>query len=543
MPKKMAKEEFIKKAKEIHGDKYDYSKAEYVNNSTNISIICPNHGIFQQNPKNHLNGFGCKKCTLEKKALNKKDVIDKLNKIYNNKYDYSLLHFNSTKNKIKVICPEHGEFEKTLEKHLYSNQGCPKCSGYKMDKDKFIKKASIIHNNKYDYSKVEEVRKKDRIKIICPEHGEFEQTVDNHLQGKGCAKCANNTKKDIYSFVEKAKIIHGLEYDYSKSHYDGLSNKVEILCKEHGSFFQTPINHLRGTICPKCSKKIIISKSEEEINTFLAKYTKVETSNRDILSGKELDIYLPELKLAIEFNGLYWHSYDRLELKEEKERHLYKTEECEKQGIQLIHINEDEWLFKKQIVKSILSHKLGNSRNRIYARKCKVKEIDPSDYNKFCEVNHIQGKRNSKIKLGLFYDSELLSVMGFNIHSKYQWELIRYCQKQNCSVIGGASKIWKYFIKNYKPDSILSFCDRRWSDGRIYHKLGMKMIELTPPNYKYVKNKQFLSRLQCQKHKLSRLLDFFDHNKTEYENMFINGYRRIWDCGNYKFVWRKENAR
>lgn len=278
----------------------------------------------------------------------------------------------------------------------------------------------------------------------------------------------------------------------------------------------------------------------------------------------ELDIFLPDYNLAIEYNGLMFHSFGKSKytpfnnyLVENSKIHLSKTEECEKLGIQLFHIFEGEsidlWL-------SMIHNKLGLN-NKIPARKCLVKELKYNQVENFLNENHLQGSSVSKINLGLFIKSEdfvkysnlseglnsennevLVAVMSFSrprFNKNYEYELIRFCSLQNYSIVGGASKLFKYFIKNYNPKSIISYANRRFSNGSLYYNLGFKLKSISSPNYFYFKGNSLKleSRNKYQKHKLKDILNFFDENLTETENMYNNNYRKIYDCGNLVFEY------
>ena len=242
-----------------------------------------------------------------------------------------------------------------------------------------------------------------------------------------------------------------------------------------------------------------------------------------------------------------WHSdgystSPKFNTNNSRKRHLLKTELCESKGYQLFHIFENEWINDKQKWISIINNKIGNSK-RIYARKCKVHIIDNNTYKTFCDENHLQGYGIAPIRLGLYYNDELISVMSFGksrFNKNVQYELIRFCSKLNTTVVGGASKLLKYFERNYNPESIISYANRRWSQGNLYKKLGFDLVNKTPPNYFYFKpNENILySRNAFQKHKLKSKLELFDEHLSETENMFNNGYRKIFDCGNFVFIKR-----
>lgn len=216
--KKLTTDEFIKKAKQIHGDKYDYSKVKYVDCNTKITIICPKHGEFQQSPSKHLHKQGCPKC----KGVfryNTQTWIEEAIKRFGNKYDYSKVQYKSAHEKVCIICPEHGEFWQTPANHLYG-QGCQKCSYLQMRKDRqwskeyFIEKAISVHGNRYDYSKVNYVNQNTKIEIVCPEHGSFYQIPSSHLRGSGCPICmCSHGERAISDYLDTNTIEYIREYN------------------------------------------------------------------------------------------------------------------------------------------------------------------------------------------------------------------------------------------------------------------------------------------------------------------------------------------
>ena len=248
---------FIEKAKIIHGNKYDYSKVKYINNKTKVNIICKIHGIFMQTPHSHLNENGCRKCGtisyLKKRffSYTTDNFIEKSKIIHGDKYDYSDVKYINSMTKVNIICKNHGNFMQAPAQHL-RGAGCGKCSGRYMDQEYFIKKAKIIHKDKYDYSNVIYVKNKIKVIIICSIHGEFKQTPHDHLSGHGCSKCAGKYLDKEY-FIERSRTIHKNKYDYSNVIYKRGDIKVEIICKKHGKFEQIPHHHLAGLGCYKCN--------------------------------------------------------------------------------------------------------------------------------------------------------------------------------------------------------------------------------------------------------------------------------------------------
>ncbi len=341
-------------------------------------------------------------------------------------------------------------------------------------------------------------------------------------------KRENNDILEIENGVYVAKCDQNKEHNYkidSHSYYQRKMYKIPIC-----------------TICNPIQHNI--SGNEVNILNFIKENynNEIILNSRNIIPPLELDIYIPELKLAFEFNGLYWHS----ELYKEKNYHLNKTEECEKNNIQLIHIYEDDWLYKQDIVKSMILNKLGKIENKIYARKTEVTEVfDNKLVREFLEKNHIQGFVGSNIKLGLFYDDELVSLMTFGKRrvamgkkstNDGEYELLRFCNKLNTNVVGGASKLFKYFINNYKPKEITTYADRSFSQGNLYKQLGFEFTSKTEPNYYYIIDGIRHHRFNFRKDKLVK--EGYDKNKTEHQIMIERKIYRIYDSGNLKFIYK-----
>jgi hypothetical protein len=286
------------------------------------------------------------------------------------------------------------------------------------------------------------------------------------------------------------------------------------------------------------------SLAECEISQLFAEH-EPETNNRSVLNGFELDTYFQKRDFAIEYCGDYWHSYSPSDRKHHSEtRHQAKTLLSIEKNIELFTIFEHEWnnVEKKSIWISKINLKLGVVSERIFARKCSIRIVNAKETKKFLEANHLQGSCSSSINIGLFYNDLLCSILTMGksrYDKKYEYELIRFASLKNTVIIGGFTRLLTAFEKQYQPRSILSYCNLRWSIGNIYEQSGFQRISVTAPNYMYMhlSKKISLSRVQCQKHKLKKVLGVdFDPALTERENMYNNGYRTIHDCGNIKFV-------
>ena len=348
--KKLTKEEFIDKAIQKHGDKYDYSLVEYKNNRIKIKIICPVHGIFEQVPSSHLNGNACKLCYLISKNLNTDEFIIKAIKKHGDRYDYSLVDYKNSNDKIKIICLNHGIFEQAPKSHL-EGQNCPKCNI--ITNEKFIKNAEGVHGNKYDYSLVNYKNNYTKIKIICSIHGIFEQTPANHMSCKNdCPKCAS-ILSNTEDFTTKANIVHENKYDYSLVDYKNNRTKVKIICLKHGIFEQLPSSHLNKQGCPICNE----SKGENVIRKYLKdngiKYKKQKTFDGcNYKYPLRFDFYLIKHNICIEYDGMqhfrpvnYFGGIDTFNyilIKDE-----IKNQYCKNNNIKLIRIRYDENIIEK----------------------------------------------------------------------------------------------------------------------------------------------------------------------------------------------------
>lgn len=256
----------------------------------------------------------------------------------------------------------------------------------------------------------------------------------------------------------------------------------------------------------------------------------------------EIDCYVREKLFGLEYCGEYWHSYTPE--KDNKYYHQNKYKFCAGKNFTLMTIFETEWRNKRDIIESMIKSRLGVS-NRIMARKCQVEEISSREAKKFHEVNHISGYVSSKINIGLVYNNEIVMVLSLSksrYDKKYEYEITRFSCIKGYNIVGGLGKCFSYFKKEFDPKSCMTYADLRFGEGRSYKKIGFKEDGITSPNYFYIKKNgdNLESRLKYQKHKL-KTMPYFDENKTEYEIMSKNNYYRVYDCGNMKYIWKKEN--
>jgi endogenous inhibitor of DNA gyrase (YacG/DUF329 family) len=361
------------------------------------------------------------------------------------------------------------------------------------------------------------------------------------LSKMGARKRAEN---NFQKYVESRK-CEGYEILTTFDEYFISSDR--ILTYRHIECGEIRSSHYRYVRCLKCfpyNKSI----GENEVLNFCESLLgeMVISNDRKFIRPQELDIVIPDYGLGIEYNGLFWHSCDTVSL-EDANYHLEKTTKCEENGLNLLHIFENEWQnpSKQTIWKSIIRNKLGKS-NKIYARKCEIREVSSKESVSFLENNHLQGNAPASIRYGLYHDDILVALMTFGksrFNKKIDWELIRYCNMLNTSVVGGASRLFKHFLKNH-TGSIISYADRRHSQGGLYKNLGFEFSHNSKPNYYYYKDHRTLeSRQKFQKHKLSVILENFDPDLTESQNMYNNGYRKIYDCGNQVWIYNDKHQK
>lgn len=367
----MTQENFIEKAKKIHGNKYDYSVLKYNGALKYVEIICPKHGVFKKIATEHIrqrnaNHGGCYQCSI-KNNHNTEYCIEKFKEIHRNTYDYSLVDYEKDNKKVKIICQKHGVFEQTPAHHKIG-QGCLVCGGSKKSTtEEFIEKSNKKHNKKYDYSDVIYSGNKIKVKIKCPKHGIFEQIPNSHLLGQGCPKCSGKLV-ETKDFILKSNIVHDEKYDYSKVVYKKSVENVIIICPIHGEFKQRPDSHYSGSGCQICSE----SKGEKKINIFLKK-NNINFEKQKIFydcinpkTGKNLkfDFYIQKYNLLIEYDGEYhfspWRLYSSKENAVEnfeklKIRDNIKNEYCKKNDILLLRIPYTEFKNIENIITDYLN--------------------------------------------------------------------------------------------------------------------------------------------------------------------------------------------
>jgi len=495
-------------------------------------INCENN--FQAEFKHRDKKFCCRACYFD---------YAKKNKVIGRKVDLTLREIRKC-----IICEEEFEVKKKANKKMCSDECRKKWNA--IDENKFKRleagKKVVLNNHGVDSIFKKEIFKTEYKNLMINKYG-----VDNPMKYESFVKNLKETIKrnHLDTLIPKLednnlKLLD--EYSVNKNNNTSLSYNFKCL-KCDNIFTSTVMGSGKIPICRKCFPLVKNSKLEEYIKDFLNDNNIQHLdNNRKILDGKEIDLLVSNINLGIEINGNYYHS--EIGGEKDKKYHLNKTNLAYNKGIKLIHIFEDELLYKKDIVLSRLSNLLNLNTNKIFARKCKIKKVLKKEATEFLNKNHIQGDSIDKIRLGLYYNDELVSLMTFgglrkvlgNSKLEGNWELVRFSNKLNTSVVGGFSKLLKFFIKTHNPIKLTTYADIRWSGldeiNNVYAKNGFTYINRTPPNYWYLKVGEYNHRFHRFNYRKDILIkEGFDCNLTEFEIMKLKGYDRIWDCGTMKF--------
>ena len=481
---------------------YDFSKSIYAGMNRKVGFVCPKHGPMQMDAKNLINGKICQKCAIEARAgknrFTRKQMLAKFKATHGDRYDYSLAEYNGQQNSVEIICKTHGKFLQKPEYH-WTGSGCPECF---------------------------------------------------HKDRRGAAQ-----RDTLESVIEKVNNTFGDLFDLSEVVYVNSQQKIKVTCTKHNEVCETKANWLINGCnpCPKCNH--MKSSQETALANYLESFTSVNRRDRKVIGPKELDIYLPNNALAIEYSGMYWHSHGSVEEENKsKHNHYDKYKACASKGARLITIYETEWLERPEALKRLLRNAIGKTKGKLMARKCELKKVQRPEAVTFYEKYHPQGGAGNGEHYGLYWKGKLVSCMRFTYGINDRgtaavnrvWTLSRYATR--ITVSGGASKLFKAFIDEQQPTEVKSFSDNRYFSGGMYEQLGFALEEETAPDYQVwspkigLKPKSHYQRRNIQQRLIEHGVDeMFDHKldtRTEREMTYLMGARRIYDCGKKRWVWK-----
>ena len=498
------------------------------------------------------------------------EVIAKFPKEVQERYDFTTAVYKGALVRIEGIkCPLHGEFSQYAAQLRKNGAGCPTCGdkkrteGMTSSETDYIRRAEEVHAGKgYYYSNIGFTKMNAPITVGCPEHGMFTIDANKHLYRKdNCPQCVKgnrqkrivqyrhlasaskvaNTAKD---FFERCADRHGGFYVYPEQEYKGAKYKIHVVCPKHGKFSVAAWDHLAGRGCRQCVHK---SQPEIDITAFIrALGIEVERGRRDIIAPKEVDLWLPEHNIGIEYHGLYHHLTSK-KGKLHKEKWLL----AQQAGIRLVQIFEDEWLNKQEIVKNRLLAFIGKAEKRD-ARKLQLKAIQWGEAQKFLNSTHIQGAGPVGTCYGLYETETLVAVATFGksrsgamtgAREEGKYEVLRYASLG--TVRGGFTRLFAQFKKDFLPDTVVSYCDLRYGTGGLYQAAGFELEAITEPDYWWVPKGRIerITRYAVQKHKMAKstheLHNYYAQHKTENQICAEAGWEKIHGVGSQKWVWNK----
>lgn len=516
--RKLTMAEVVAKLPADISGRYDFSRAVYAGAAVPITnIVCPEHGPFSQYSGALRKGTGCPTCGHNLRGQNRRkskgQFAEEVRQQSGGKYEVDVTTYKGLHRVVRAVCADHGPFAVKAMRLLYRSQGCSGC-----EKEKRATAARL--------------------------------NVTRGAASK--AKVANNRNR----FLARAKGVHGDAYSYDMDTYTKHRAKMRVTCKAHGDFWMTPEHILKGSGCARCSHHA--SAGENALTEFLRDELgeKVDTRNRKVICPKELDIFLPEHGLAIEYCGEYWHGSSTLEGDAEfVNRHRQKYELCQEEGIRLLTVFESEWLARSRQIKALLRRVLGHEKDRVYARRTSVSRISNASASAFFDLHHVQGGNGAGVNYALQYDGCPVAVMRFGMGSNdrgrgathKQWTITRYATSRR--VVGGASKLFSAFLRDYNPDKVKSFSDNRYFSGGMYAQMGFVFDGEHGVDYKvWHARLGLLHKSRFQRREIpNRIRDIgsdeqFDpktDKRTEKEMTYLLGCRRIYDCGKKRWVWTR----
>lgn len=489
---------------------------------------------------------------------------------YTGPYDFSNSVYVGMNKKVTYKCPAHGEV--TSDAKVVMRGGvCQKCAfasrkgRARVTQSQMLSRFVATHGAKYGYEKAIYRTQQTPVQILCKEHGYFWQKPEFHWSGAGCTMCFHEHKRGasqkdtLESFTTKVKNTFGTGITVLAQEYVNSQAAVDVTCNKHGGVLSTRANWLvnGSNPCPKCNH--MKSKKEQDVADFLSIFTPVVSRDRTILIPKELDIYLPEHNLAIEFCGMYWHSHgDKESTRTNKNRHYEKYVKCAEKGIRLITLYETEWDKTPNAIKRLLRNSIGKTKGKLMARKCELRKVNAEEARSFYNKYHPQGGEGYGEHYGLFWKNKLVACMRFTYGindrgrkaKNREWTLSRYATR--VTVSGAASRLFKAFVMEHNPEMVKSFSDNRLFSGGMYWQLGFVLGEESPPDYSVWSMKLGLRpKPHYQRRMIPKRLqehgfenESFDPDtdpRTESEMTYLMGARRIYDCGKKRWVWKPTN--
>ena len=567
--RKLTLAEFIARSRSVHGSFYDYSASDYRGATVKLCISCPKHGRFNQTPDAHFAGKGCPACRPAKaaftRALKTPEFVKKARAVHGTLYDYSKSDCLGVFQKVEIICPIHGSFWQTPQVHAAMGCGCPLCSRLKRGVrcrntlEDFVSKAQMVHGQGlYVYDKVSYKGAFVPVELICPAHGSFFQQPTSHLMGHGCPECYRERAGDTQthtqeSFTAKASQAQPAErkFSYDLTGYRNQQSAITVVCPVHGPFKQMAKRHLQGAGCPRCAT--ISSVEETKLYNWIKSLCPDAVAHATGIGRFKLDVLVPSVKLAIEYNGMYWHSCDPLR-HEDALRDYRKWEMCKAAGYSLFFVWENDWKTRKPVIEHWLRHKLGKAPRICGARQTLTGMPSNQEAAQFYDQYHLQGAPASCVEhFGLKWNDRWVAMASFSKsperriylpESEYYFARLAFAG----SIPGGASKLFKFSVEQLKASKVYAHSDNSYADGDVKALLGFEVVGALPPRYRVwhprfgIKHRSF-----WQKSKIAQRLTalnlaaslFSPESSSTFYGHAVCGCRHIWDCGKTRWLWQK----
>jgi hypothetical protein len=560
MAKTQTLTEVVQKAKLKHANRYTYLGFGITGKDKRrtLRIVCPDHGEFTQSLLVHNQGAGCTACSYEARAEARRttleSAIEKSQAVHGVRYTYRKLSFNGAgKAEIHYTCSEHGDVIQSLQDHVDGHR-CKPC-GYatlevnNLTRFEFYKARAVqTHGDTYTYGKPLEIDGVGFFSITCQSHGDFTQRFVNHSAGEGCPKCGSakaglTRRYDPVEYRAKALKAHKGLYSYDNLVYSETSDtrtKIEAYCYKHGPFLSSAKDHLtKLTGCPSCCPRV--SKEQQRLYDLLNNHgANVLLEQALDSSKKRWDIVCHKRKLAIEYDGLLWHSSKY----KEANGQVVKFRQAISAGYRQINIFEDEWLKKPQAVERLLLNSLGLSKEaKIFARKCRYIKLTAKEAKPILEQFHLQGFRASSAYVGLVDPQGVtVAVLGYELRASgrgrlrddTQLEITRYTTI--CQVSGGFSRCLKSLLREQTKVAICyTFSDNRLYTGEMYKVCGFTPVAKIPHDYNYIKSSDRYNKANFKKSLAYRWASVYDETLTEKQLAELNGFYQIYDCGKTKW--------
>lgn len=556
------KAKFLLNAQEKFGDQYDYSRIEYVNGSVPITFTCRGcGGELTLTPTKHLQGQRCNVCRPSKTGKKTTEwFLEQVGEYHSEyDYDYSKVNYVNSTTKVEIFCRTHQQtFFAPPQDFLVGKNRCRECGEEaRLEKrrlpfEEWLPRAQAVHGGLYEYDAYSWNGLHKPVRIRCAAHGWFEQIPANHeTQGSGCPKCGRDLSRlgrriPEAELISRAREAHGDTYTYPDQS-DRPGKYISACCSKHGVFQQLLVSHLKGRGCMKCSIGRVSSGQQEIFDFLKESYTEEIMLEHRMSSGLILDIFLPKLHVGIEYNGLYYHSEpSRLDRSKPAGRsdykyHYEKSLQANRDGIALIHIWEDEWLFKQDLVKALLLNRLNlDTQPRVFAQNTQIVEVSADQAYAFFEATHLQGLRHTCSRyIGLATpDTGLVALAAFSERGSAS-ELVGF--STSCPVPEGFSRILSSYRQSCPSEisEIVAFSDTRLSEGGLYQAAGFDRVGEVDVSYEYIQGRERRPKSEFQLSALENDFQKFDPNLSERDNCELNGWFRLWDCGKVKWVLKR----